>query len=58
MGQRRARMETNLGKTPAIFNGHQPPHAVDPWEKVCSRGTNESVSHGHTKKVLYFYRRG
>ena len=25
-------METILGKSPAIFNGHQPPRADDPYE--------------------------
>ena len=25
------RMETNLGKAPVIFNGHQPPRAVYPY---------------------------
>ena len=28
---RRARTETILGKSPAIFNGHQPPQADDPY---------------------------
>ena len=28
---RSARMETILGKFPAIFNGHQPPRADDPY---------------------------
>ena len=28
---RRARTETILGKSPAIFNGHQPPRADDPY---------------------------
>ena len=29
---RRARMEMILGKSPAIFNGHQPPRADDPYD--------------------------
>ena len=28
---RRARIETIWGKAPAIFNGHQPPRADDPY---------------------------
>ena len=31
---RRARTETILGKSPAIFNGHQPPRVLDPYRRV------------------------
>ena len=29
---RSVRMETTLGKAPAIYNGHQPPRAVYPYD--------------------------
>ena len=28
-------MKTILGKAPAIFNGHKPPRAVDPYIEIC-----------------------
>ena len=33
---RSARMETILGKSPAIFNGHQPPRTVYPYMDTLS----------------------
>ena len=36
-------METILGKAPAIFNGHQPPRAVDPYMPV-SKDNDNTIS--------------
>ena len=37
----RARMETILGKAPAIFNGHEPPRGVYPYVKF--QGHTETI---------------
>ena len=63
---RRARTETILGKSPAIFNGHQPPRADYPYDDIINAEPLlwvalsstifydifiKSVKGGHSKKV-------